>query len=289
LVRTISIRWLTDRERARARETPLSANSARDERAAPESEAFVELADGLPPGGAAERARRRPADQWHSERNRGLAAKRRLYSSVSPWQSTSGPRLPVPLMSDVTRLLSAIDQGDPHAAERLLPLVYDELRKLAAQRLAQEKPGQTLQATALVHEAYVRLVGADESKAWASRGHFFAAADEAMRRILIDNARRKKSHKHGGNLGRLNLDNVDLAAPESPEALLALDAAMEKLAAEDKSAADVVQLRFFAGLPMPQVASLLGISPRTADRLWAYARAWLHQEIQGDHPTTQDS
>jgi RNA polymerase sigma factor (TIGR02999 family) len=191
-------------------------------------------------------------------------------------------------MSEVTRILSAIEQGDQHAAEQLLPLVYDELRKLAAQRLTQEKPGQTLQATALVHEAYLRLVGADEGKAWASRGHFFAAAAEAMRRILIDNARRKQSHKHGGHLGRLNLDTVDLAAPESPEALLALDQAMEKLAAQDKSAADVVQLRFFAGLPMPQVASLLGISPRTADRLWAYARAWLHQEIQGNNPQTRD-
>jgi RNA polymerase sigma factor (TIGR02999 family) len=129
-------------------------------------------------------------------------------------------------------------------------------------------------------------VDVEKAQHWNSRGHFFAAAAEAMRRILIDNARRKQSHKHGGHLGRLNLDNVDLAAPESPEALLALDQAMEKLAAEDKSAADVVQLRFFAGLPMPQVASLLGISPRTADRLWAYARAWLHQEIQGDNPTT---
>ena len=192
-------------------------------------------------------------------------------------------------MSEVTRILSAIEQGDPRAAEQLLPLVYDELRKLAAQRLAQEKPGQTLQATALVHEAYLRLVGADESKAWASRGHFFAAAAEAMRRILIDNARRKQSHKHGGHWGRLSLDTVDLATPESPEALLALDEAMEKLAAEDKSAADVVQLRFFAGLPMPQVAAILGISPRTADRLWAYARAWLHQEIQRDDPKPQDS
>ena len=132
-------------------------------------------------------------------------------------------------------------------------------------------------------------MGDGQPREWNSRGHFFAAAAEAMRRILIDTARRKQSHKHGGHWGRLSLDTVDLATPESPEALLALDEAMEKLAAEDKSAADVVQLRFFAGLPMPQVASLLGISPRTADRLWAYARAWLHQEIQGNNPKPQDS
>jgi RNA polymerase sigma factor (TIGR02999 family) len=187
-------------------------------------------------------------------------------------------------MNDITRNLSAIEQGDPHAAEKLLPLVYDELRKLAAERMAQEKPGQTLQATALVHEAYVRLVDVDKVQQWNSRGHFFAAAAEAMRRILIETARRKQSHKQGGNLARQDLDAVDFAAPESADEVLALDEAMQKLAEQDKPAADVVRLRFFAGLPLPEVAKVLGISPRTADRLWAYARAWLHQEIQGNGP-----
>jgi RNA polymerase sigma factor (TIGR02999 family) len=189
-------------------------------------------------------------------------------------------------MSDVTHILSAIEAGDPHAAEELLPFVYDELRKLAAQRLAQEKPGQTLQATALVHEAYLRLVDVKQAEHWNSRGHFFAAAAEAMRRILIESARRKHSQKHGGDLARQDLDAVDLAAPENPEDVLALDEALRKLAVHDKSAADVVHLRFFAGLPILEVAELLGISPRTADRLWAYARAWLHQEIQGNGPKT---
>ena len=187
-------------------------------------------------------------------------------------------------MSEVTRILSAIEQGDPSAAGLLLPLVYDELRKLAAQRLAQEKPGQTLEATALVHEAYVRLVDVDKPQPWNSRGHFFAAAAEAMRRILVENARRKQSRKHGGHLARQDLDAVGLTAPETPETVLALDEALQKLARQDKSAAEVVQLRFFAGLPLPEVAKLLGISPRTADRLWAYARAWLHQEIQATDP-----
>jgi RNA polymerase sigma factor (TIGR02999 family) len=140
-----------------------------------------------------------------------------------------------------------------------------------------------------VHEAYVRLVGADKGEGWDNRGHFFAAAAEAMRRILIESARRKQSHKHGGHLVRLSLDAVDLAAPENPEELLALDQAMQKLAAQDKSAADVVQLRFFAGLPLPEVASVLGISPRTVNRLWAYARAWLHQEIRGNRQNSKDS
>jgi RNA polymerase sigma factor (TIGR02999 family) len=188
-------------------------------------------------------------------------------------------------MSDVTSILSAIEQGDPHAAEQLLPLVYDELRKLAAARLAREKPGQTLQATALVHEAYLRLVDVDQAQLWNSRGHFFAAAAEAMRRILVEQARRKKSHKHGGGVERQDLDALDLAAPESTEDVLALDEALQKLAEHDKGAADVVRLRFFAGLPLPEVAGLLDISPRTADRLWAYARAWLHQEIQGMGPS----
>jgi RNA polymerase sigma factor (TIGR02999 family) len=191
----------------------------------------------------------------------------------------------VPPMSEVTRILSAIEEGDAHAAEELLPLVYSELRKLAAQRLAQEKPGQTLQATALVHEAYLRLVDVEKAQRWNSRSHFFAAAAEAMRRILIEMARRKQSHKHGGRLGRQELDGLDLAEPESPENVLALDEALEKLAKQDRSAAEVVRLRFFAGLPLTEVAKLLRISSRTADRLWAYARAWLYQEIQ-DTPGT---
>jgi RNA polymerase sigma factor (TIGR02999 family) len=192
-------------------------------------------------------------------------------------------------MNEVTHLLSAIEKGDPTAAEHILPLVYDELRRLAAQRLAGEKPGQTLQATALVHEAYLRLVaGGDPATPhaphWNSRGHFFAAAAEAMRRILVENARRKQTGKRGGGWVRQELDDLDLAVPDTPEDVLALDEALEKLAAADRVASEVVRLRYFAGLPIPEVAQLLGISPRSADRLWAYARAWLHQEIQGTPP-----
>src|SRR5438445_1049069 len=160
-------------------------------------------------------------------------------------------------MNEVTRILSAIEQGDPHAASQLLPLVYEELRKLATQRLAQEKPGQTLQATALVHEAYLRLVESEQAQQWNSRGHFFAAAAEAMRRILVDQARRKHSRKHGGELVRQDLDALEVALPEVPEDLVALDEALNKLAALDKTAADLVQLRSFAGLPLPEVAPLL--------------------------------
>src|SRR6516162_6745314 len=192
-------------------------------------------------------------------------------------------------MSEVTQILAAIEQGDPHAAEQLLPLVYEELRRLAAEKLAHEQPGQTLQATALVHEAYLRLVDVEQARHWNSRGHFFAAAAEAMRRILVENARRKQSRKHGGHLARQDFDAVDVAAPETSDELLALDEAIEKLAAQDQAAADVVQLRFFAGLPLPEVAKLLGISPRTADRLWAYARAWLHQEIRASGPSAENS
>src|SRR5437016_1574806 len=199
--------------------------------------------------------------------------------------STTSAFFSVSPMSDVTRILSAIEQGDPRAAEQLLPLVYDELRKLAAAKLAQEKPGLTLQATALVHEAYLRLVDVDRAQYWNSRGHFFAAAAEAMRRILVDQARRKGSRKHGGELVRQDLDALEVALPEVPEDVLALDEALNKLAALDKTAADLVHLRFFAGLPLPEVAHLLGIAPRTADRMWAYARAWLHQEIQGGSST----
>src|SRR5215813_5325331 len=184
-------------------------------------------------------------------------------------------------MSEVTQILHAIAEGDPDAASQLLPVVYDELRKLAAQHLARETPGQTLQPTALVHEAYLRLVGEDEEQHWNSRGHFFAAAAEAMRRILVESARQKASLKRGGDRDRM--DGVDdlLAAPEAREDLVALDAALTKLAQTDQQAAELVHLRYFAGLPIREIADILGISPRTADRLWAFARAWLHQEIKG--------
>jgi RNA polymerase sigma factor (TIGR02999 family) len=181
-------------------------------------------------------------------------------------------------MNDVTRILSAIEQGDPKASEQLLPLVYEELRKMAARRLAQEKPGQTLQATALVHEAYLRLVDWEEAKNWRSRGHFFAAAAASMRRILIDNARRKRAGKRGGNLRRQPLE--DMATPEPDEELLALDDAMRKLAEIDPEKARLVELRYFAGLTGEQAAEVLGLSPATVDRHWAYARAWLHAEVR---------
>jgi RNA polymerase sigma factor (TIGR02999 family) len=184
-------------------------------------------------------------------------------------------------MNDFTQLLNAVEQGDSHAAGQLLPLVYDELRKLAAQRLAQERPGQTLQATALVHEAYLRLVNNAPERPWNGRGHFFAAAAEAMRRILVENARRKQGLKHGGGLARRELDGEQLAAPEPREDLLALDAALDKLALGNREAAALVQLRYFAGLTLPEAAQALGISPRTAGRLWAYARAWLRREVEG--------
>jgi len=184
-------------------------------------------------------------------------------------------------MSEVTRLLEAANAGDRHAAAELLPLVYDELRQLAAVRMAAESPDQTLQPTALVHEAYLRLVGPADATRWDSRGHFFAAAAEAMRRILVENARRKKSEKHGGDRTRQPLDAQRAALPEVREDVLALDEALTKLADVQPQAAQLVQLRYFAGLPIPEVARTLGVSPRTADRLWAYARAWLLQEIGG--------
>jgi RNA polymerase sigma factor (TIGR02999 family) len=184
-------------------------------------------------------------------------------------------------MNEVTRILSAIEQGDPQAAEQLLPLVYDELRKLAAQRLAREKPGQTLQATALVHEAYLRLVDVEQVRHWNSCGHFFAAAAEAMRHILVDRARRKCSRKRGGDQARVALDEAGLAAAEDPEEVLAVDEALAGLVAADAQAAELVKLRYFAGLSIPEVAEALKISPRSADRLWAYARAWLRRAIGG--------
>jgi RNA polymerase sigma factor (TIGR02999 family) len=189
-------------------------------------------------------------------------------------------------MTDVTRILSAIEQGDPHAAEQLLPLVYDELRRLAAQKLAQEKPGQTLEATALVHEAYIRLVAmpsAGQARAWEGRGHFFAAAAEAMRRILVENARRKGRHKHGGGLPRVDMELASIASPMPDDNLLALDDAMTRLAAEDPVRARLVELRFFAGLNNDEAARILGISGVTAKRYWRHARAWLHREVgKGD-------
>jgi RNA polymerase sigma factor (TIGR02999 family) len=184
-------------------------------------------------------------------------------------------------MSDVTRILSAIEQGDPHAADQLLPLVYDELRKLAAQRLAQEKPGQTLQATALVHEAYLRLVDEDKAQRWDGRRHFFAAAAEAMRRILIEQARRKGSTKHGGGRARIDLDEALLVGDEPRHDLLELDELLDQLGSADPRAAELVKLRFFAGLTGDQAAEILGIAPRSADLLWAYARAWLFEKLQG--------
>ena len=183
-------------------------------------------------------------------------------------------------MSEMTRILSAIERGDPRAAEELLPLVYDELRRLAAQRLAREAPGQTLQATALVHEAYLRLVGA-EDPGWNGRGHFFAAAAEAMRRILIERARRTQSLRRGGDRDRLDLDPAELAAPERSDDLLALDEALDRLAIKDARKAELVKLRYFAGLTMEQAAETLGISLATAHRDWNYARAWLHRSIVG--------
>ncbi|MGL4552773.1 MAG: sigma-70 family RNA polymerase sigma factor [Gemmataceae bacterium] len=187
-------------------------------------------------------------------------------------------------MDPITRVLNAIELGDPRAAEQLLPLVYDELRKLAAARLADEKPGQTLQPTALVHEAYLRLVGQDAGQPWNSRGHFFGAAAEAMRRILVEAARRKHRLRRGGDRERVDLDGLDVAAPERGDDLLALDEALTRLAAADPQAADLVKLRHFAGLTVREAADALGVSPRTADSLWAYAKAWLLQQIEGQPP-----
>lgn len=183
-------------------------------------------------------------------------------------------------MTDVTRILSAIEQGDPAAAEQLLPLVYVELRKLAAQRLAHEPPGQTLQPTALVHEAYLRLVDVEKAQSWNGRGHFFAAAAEAMRRILIENARRKKTEKHGGDRQRLDVAEIDVLTFEGSDRWLLLDDALEQFAKEDPSAAEVARLRLFASLSVEQIAEILEISRATAFRHWTYARAWLQTELE---------
>ncbi len=182
-------------------------------------------------------------------------------------------------MNDVTQILNAIERGDRQAAGQLLPLIYDELRKLAAQKLAHESSGQTLQATALVHEAYLRLVGNEDARRWDTRGHFFAAAAEAMRRILIENARRKRSLKGGGEWRRENLDGIEPATSERDDELLALDEALQRFAAVDANKAELVQLRYFGALTTEQAARVLGISVATAERHWAYAKAWLHCEI----------
>jgi RNA polymerase sigma factor (TIGR02999 family) len=183
-------------------------------------------------------------------------------------------------MSDVTRILNAIERGDAGATDELLPLVYEELRLLAAQKLSREPPGQTLQATALVHEAYLRLTG-DAPQDWNGRGHFFAAAAEAMRRILVESARRKQSTRRGGNRRRVELDAWNLATKTSPEDLLVLDEALSALGAEDPVTADLIKLRYFAGLSLEQAAGILEISPRTAARYWAYGRVWLLRRITG--------
>jgi RNA polymerase sigma factor (TIGR02999 family) len=182
-------------------------------------------------------------------------------------------------MNDVTQILSQVESGDPAAAERLLPLVYDELRRLAAARLAQEKPGQTLEATALVHEAYLRLVGPSEAQPWNSRGHFFGAAAEAMRRILIDQARQKRSQRRGGNYQRIELTAIEPAVGASQLDILALDEALHELAARDPRAAELVKLRFFAGLTVSEAANALAVSVATAENDWAYAKSWLKLQI----------
>jgi RNA polymerase sigma factor (TIGR02999 family) len=188
----------------------------------------------------------------------------------------------VPPMNEVTRILSAIEQGDPQAAAQLLPLVYEELRKLAAQQMAREQPGQTLQATALVHEAYLRLVGTEQGQHWNSRGHFFAAAAEAMRRILVENARKKHRGKRGGGHRRVPLDEVALAVDMAADDLLALDDALSTLATLDQTAAELVRLRCFAGLSIEDAAGALGIAPRSAYRTWAFGRAWLYRHLRDD-------
>jgi RNA polymerase sigma factor (TIGR02999 family) len=182
-------------------------------------------------------------------------------------------------MDDVTRILQAIDRGELHQSDELLPLVYQELNRMAAAKMAQEKPGQTLSATALVHEAYLRLVG-NAAYQWQSRGHFFAAAAEAMRRILVENARKRARIRHGGALVRSEISDSEIAAPEEPEELLALDDALAKLAEQDPEAAEVVKLRFFGGRTVREAAEILNVSPRKIDMIWAFARAWLRREME---------
>lgn len=187
-------------------------------------------------------------------------------------------------MSDVTQILNAIERGDAHAADELLPLVYEELRKLATHKMSNEQPGQTLQPTALVHEAWLRLVGKDSPAQFNSRGHFFGAAAEAMRRILIENARRKSAQRHGGGQQRVDIQEVDVAAEAGDAELIAINDALEKLALQDKPKAELVKLRYFVGLTIEEAAGILGISQPTAKRHWNYARAWLHAEIKSALP-----
>ena len=184
-------------------------------------------------------------------------------------------------MPNVTQILSQIEQGDAAAADQLLPLVYEELRRLAASRLAHEKPGQTLQATALVHEAYLRLVDVERADRWDSRAHFFSAAAESMRQILVNNAIRKNRPKHGGDRQRVDLDSNLARSDSSVNELVEVSDALDRLSKVDREAAELVKLKYFAGLSVPEIAAILGVSPRTADRRWAYARAWLHQELVG--------
>ncbi len=189
-------------------------------------------------------------------------------------------------MHEVTRILCAIEHGDPRAAEQLLPLVYDELRRLAAEKMALERPGQTLQPTALVHEAYIRLVDVEKAQHWDSRGHFFAAAAEAMRRILVDQVRKKHGQRRGGGLQKQRIEDIEIACPEPSIDVLALHEALERFEQTDRVAAEIVKLRYYAGLTIPQAAETLGISSTTADRFWAYARAWLHTELKKGDPRT---
>lgn len=191
-------------------------------------------------------------------------------------------------MTDVTQILARIELGDSAAAQELLPIVYAELRKLAAAKMVQEKPGQTLQATALVHEAYLRLVNVDQKQHWDNRGHFFAAAAESMRRILVENARRKNRLKRGGDMARVELDDIPIIESEIHEDLIALDEALNRLKDVDTQAVELVHLRYFVGLSNAEAAKLIGISARTADRVWAFARAWLHQEITGDQNNSKE-
>lgn len=191
-------------------------------------------------------------------------------------------------MSDVTQLLGAIEAGDPTAADQLLPLVYGELRKLAAAKMAQEKPGQTLQATALVHEAWLRLAGPEQQKAWNSRGHFFGAAAEAMRRILVDRARQKARVRHGGGLERIDLAQVTIATEDSDDTVLAIHEALEKLALESPPKAEIVKLRYFTGLEHAEIAQVLGLSEPTVRRHWAYARSWLYAELKQKSSNSPD-
>jgi RNA polymerase sigma factor (TIGR02999 family) len=276
-----------------------------------QADALIELADGEQAGIAGEVGARGLQDDGPSDEIQALLPGRRYTDWLSPGEEArpidspgetrtpardsqnplqelgqdfarGPPSLSVPPMTEVTSILSAIEQGDPHAAERLLPLVYDELRKLAAQKLAQEKPGQTLQATALVHEAYLRLVEVEKPQSWNGRGHFFAAAAEAMRRILVEQARRRTAAKRGGQAARSAQVLAQIASPEPDERLLAVHGALDDLARHDPEAATLVKLRFFGGMTAPQAAEAMGMSVRTAHDVWTYARSWLRRHLRPD-------